>query len=122
MVEAFARAGVSLIGIVGRNQKTLDSTKTKDATQYPHVNIVTATADITDVTSIEAAFTEIRHTAKSPVDILISNAGYLSRPSTITGSEPRDMVDGRSKSTSRARSTRFERSIKSPRQRRRSSS
>jgi NAD(P)-dependent dehydrogenase (short-subunit alcohol dehydrogenase family) len=94
IVGAFAEAGVSLIGIVGRNQKTLDTTKTKHATQYPHVNIVTAIADITDATSIEAAFTEIRHTAKGPIDILISNAGYQSPPGTITESEPREMVDG----------------------------
>jgi len=80
---------------------------------------VIATADITDATSIEAAFTEIRHTAKGPIDVLISNAGYQSRPSTITESEPREMVDGIRKSTSKARSTRLERSMKSPRQRRR---
>ncbi len=90
MVGAFAQAGVNLIGIVGRNQKTLDSTKAKHATQYPGVNLVTATADITDPTSLEAAFTQIRDTAKGPIDILISNAGYLARPATIMESEPRE--------------------------------
>ncbi|KAK5264543.1 hypothetical protein LTR96_010023 [Exophiala xenobiotica] len=90
MVEAFAEAGVRLIGIVGRNQKTSDSTKIKHATQYSHVNIVTATADITDATSIEAAFSQIRDSAKGNIDIFISNTGYQSRPGTITGSEPRD--------------------------------
>ncbi|KAJ9498180.1 hypothetical protein H2202_006331 [Exophiala xenobiotica] len=94
MVEAVAEAGVSLIGIVGRNQKMLDSTKIKHATQYPDVNIATATADVTDATRIGAAFSEIRHIAKGPIDILISNAGYQSRPGTITGSESREMVDG----------------------------
>jgi NAD(P)-dependent dehydrogenase (short-subunit alcohol dehydrogenase family) len=94
VVGAFAEAGVSLIGIVGRNQKTLDSTKTKRATQYPHVNIVTATADVTDPTSIKRAFSQIREIAKSPTDILISNAGYQSPRGTITESEPREMVDG----------------------------
>jgi NAD(P)-dependent dehydrogenase (short-subunit alcohol dehydrogenase family) len=94
IVGAFAEAGVSLIGIVSRNQKTLDTTKAKRSQlNFPNVNIVIATADITDATSIEAAFTEIRHTAKGPIDVLISNAGYLSRPSTITESEPREMVD-----------------------------
>ncbi|KAK5240855.1 hypothetical protein LTS06_012323, partial [Exophiala xenobiotica] len=91
MVEAVAEAGVSLIGIVGRNQKMLDSTKIKHATQYPDVNIATATADVTDATRIGAAFSEIRHIAKGPIDILISNAGYQSRPGTITGSESREM-------------------------------
>ncbi|KAK5204511.1 hypothetical protein LTR72_010151 [Exophiala xenobiotica] len=94
MVEAVAEAGVSHIGIVGRNQKMLDSTKIKHATQYPDVNIATATADVTDAKRIGAAFSEIRRIAKGPIDILISNAGYQSRPSTITESESREMVDG----------------------------
>lgn len=90
MVEAFAKAGVALVGIVGRTQKTLDATKSKVEAQFPKVQIVSATANIADAASVDAAFKQIRSHADGPIDILVANAGYLSDLATLWTSEPNE--------------------------------
>ncbi|KIW83356.1 hypothetical protein Z517_02601 [Fonsecaea pedrosoi CBS 271.37] len=90
MVNAFAKAGVSLVGIVGRTQKTLDATKAKFESQYPNTKLVAVTADIASPSSIEAAFKTIRQQANKPIDIFVHNAGHLAEPATLTASDAKE--------------------------------
>ncbi|KIW87737.1 uncharacterized protein Z519_11711 [Cladophialophora bantiana CBS 173.52] len=90
IVNAFAKAGISLIGIVGRTQKTLDATKAKFESQYPNTKIVATAADTASLSSVEAAFKLIQQQAKKPIDIFVHNAGHLAEPSTIISSDPKE--------------------------------
>ncbi|OAL25235.1 hypothetical protein AYO22_05112 [Fonsecaea multimorphosa] len=90
LVNAFAKAGVSLIGIVGRTQKTLDATKAKFESQYPNTKFLAVTADTASLSSVEAAFRSIQQQANKPVDILVHNAGHLAEPATIMSSDPKE--------------------------------
>ncbi|KAJ9615597.1 hypothetical protein H2200_001672 [Cladophialophora chaetospira] len=89
-VSALAKAGASLVGIVGRTQQTLDEAKAKLESQYPKTKLVAVTADITSLASLESAFKQIRAHASSPVDILVHNAGHLAQPTTIINSDPKE--------------------------------
>jgi NAD(P)-dependent dehydrogenase (short-subunit alcohol dehydrogenase family) len=77
-VEAFAKAGAGLVGLVGRTKETLASTKEKFESRYPKTKFVIGVADVANSESVEAAFKEFRQHAAGPLDILVSNAGYLS--------------------------------------------
>ncbi|OAP63731.1 hypothetical protein AYL99_02958 [Fonsecaea erecta] len=90
IVNAFAKAGVSLIGIVGRTQKTLDATKAKFESQYPNTKIVAVTANTASSSSVEDAFKSIQQQANKPIDIFVHNAGHLAEPATIASSDPKE--------------------------------
>ncbi|OCT48953.1 Estradiol 17-beta-dehydrogenase 11 [Cladophialophora carrionii] len=89
-VKALATAGVRLVGIVGRTQKTLDETSSKLKGQYPGTKIVSATGDISSFSSLESAFKQIRQQAGNPVDILVHNAGHLASPGPIATTDPKE--------------------------------
>jgi NAD(P)-dependent dehydrogenase (short-subunit alcohol dehydrogenase family) len=90
IVSALAQAGVALVGIVGRTQKTLDETRSKVESQYPHAKIVAVTADLCSPSSLESAFGKIRAQSEEPIDIFVHNAGFLAEPGSIAESDPKE--------------------------------
>ncbi|MCJ1394764.1 hypothetical protein MMC18_007644 [Xylographa bjoerkii] len=83
---SFARAGARAAAIIGRTEATLLRAKaeieegavtaSRDTGHHPVV-VRTFTADILDAKAIEAAFSAVR-AETGPIDVLVSNAGYLS--------------------------------------------
>lgn len=82
IASAFAKAGAPRIALLGRTQKTLSETEATLKKINSSIKVLTATADITDKTSLEAAFTTVVDTF-GKIDIFVSNAGYLSVPATV---------------------------------------
>src|SRR6202000_2127361 len=56
---------------------------------YPNTKTVIFSADIADSGAIEDTFAQIAATV-GPVDILVSNAGYLPEPSSILSADIKD--------------------------------
>jgi NAD(P)-dependent dehydrogenase (short-subunit alcohol dehydrogenase family) len=74
--HAFAKSGSTKIAIIGRTESTLLSTKKAVEAQHPGVSVLAITADISDQTTVNAAFVTTKN-AFGPVDILVSNAGNI---------------------------------------------
>jgi hypothetical protein len=80
-VEAFAQAGADSVAITGRRLEKL--TETKDYIESKYKTKVTVhSADITDAPAMKKAASEI-----GGWDVLVMNAGYLSKPDSIQGSD-----------------------------------
>jgi NAD(P)-dependent dehydrogenase (short-subunit alcohol dehydrogenase family) len=78
IVRAFAKAGASDIGILGRTESTLVATKQAVEAQFPTVAVHVAVADVTSKPAIDTAFSNIQSLSGGrSVDICVSNAGYM---------------------------------------------
>jgi NAD(P)-dependent dehydrogenase (short-subunit alcohol dehydrogenase family) len=79
IAHAFAKAGASVIGITGRTESALQSTKASIQTESPNTKVLTFTADIVDEAAINAAFAAVKEASESKhgIDIGILNAGYF---------------------------------------------
>jgi NAD(P)-dependent dehydrogenase (short-subunit alcohol dehydrogenase family) len=88
---SFAKAGAKAIIITGRTKATLDETKA-ELSKYG-VPISAFVADVTDSKAIEDAFSTT-YKNYGPVDVLISNAGYLSTHVDIQESPLEDYWQG----------------------------
>jgi NAD(P)-dependent dehydrogenase (short-subunit alcohol dehydrogenase family) len=82
LANAFAAAGSAKIAIIGRTLSTLESTKAMIEANHKGAEVFVAVADIIDQAAINDAFAA---TVKQfgPIDILVSNAGYLPEPEAI---------------------------------------
>jgi len=79
--KAFAQAGADHIVITGRKSGPLVDTKA-DIEKSTNAKVTVFVADVTDVAAINKAFETI-HSSIGKIDILISNAGYLSKPTAF---------------------------------------
>ena len=88
IAHAFARAGASVIGITGRTESTLISTKESIRKESPNTKVLTFTGDVTDESAINTAFTAVKNASKHKhgIDICILNAGYFPDASPIAPS------------------------------------
>ena len=82
IARAFATAGSTSIALVGRTVSSLETSAAALRSSFPKVNVLTFVADITDKTAIDAAFAETKEKL-GPIDILISNAAYMSSPAMV---------------------------------------
>ena len=73
--KAFAVAGAAEVIILGRTQKTLDTTKTTISKEYPNTVLVAIVCDVTSPSSVEQAFASIA--AGGTIDIFVNNAGAV---------------------------------------------
>jgi len=76
VTAAFAVAGARKIALLGRTLSTLQSTQVSLEAEYPGIKIITIVADITDAAAVNKGLAETKEKL-GPIDILISNAGYL---------------------------------------------
>ncbi|PVH80795.1 NAD(P)-binding protein [Cadophora sp. DSE1049] len=81
---SFAVAGASNIGILGRREDVLIASRKiiLDSPHAPELKVSYAVADTTNDASLNPAF-EKMHGEFGKLDILVANAGYLNRPSSI---------------------------------------
>ncbi|MCJ1378668.1 hypothetical protein MMC17_001767 [Xylographa soralifera] len=76
LTSAFAVAGSRKLALVGRTLSTLQSTKASLEAEYLGIEVLALVADITDVAAVNRALAETKKKL-GPIDVLISNAGYL---------------------------------------------
>jgi NAD(P)-dependent dehydrogenase (short-subunit alcohol dehydrogenase family) len=88
IARAFAEAGASGIAIIGRTEKTLQSTKALIESTVKGANVFAVTGDIANQASIDAAFAAI-HERFGEINVFVSNAGYLNEPA-VAGEAPVD--------------------------------
>jgi NAD(P)-dependent dehydrogenase (short-subunit alcohol dehydrogenase family) len=74
IAEAFAKAGATKIALLGRTEKTLVSTKQSIENNYA-AQVFTYVADVCQEAAVNEAFRGIE--SNGPIDVLVSNAGYL---------------------------------------------
>ncbi|KAL1592995.1 hypothetical protein SLS59_009465 [Nothophoma quercina] len=88
----FARAGAARIVLLGRRSQPLLDTKAVITAETPLTEVLAIPTDITDMTSVEAAFAEAAHNSK--VDILISNAAVIGTKAPITSQTSASLLSG----------------------------
>lgn len=78
ITEAFARAGVSKLALLGRRPDVLDCTAAKiKSIAKPGTQIITVPADIADEEQVSAAFDQISRQFGQKLDILVNSAAYF---------------------------------------------
>jgi NAD(P)-dependent dehydrogenase (short-subunit alcohol dehydrogenase family) len=87
--KAFAQAGASCIGILGRREQPLLDTKTEIETDYPDTKVLAIPTDVAKKDEVDAAFAQIAESGK--VDILVSNAAVLGKKSHIANMTAEDV-------------------------------
>lgn len=84
IAKAFAQAGASQIGIIGRREYILKlAIKEIAKCSTTGAKIEYAVADVTKAVEINAAFTTLAEKL-GEIDIFVSNACYLSQPAPVT--------------------------------------
>jgi NAD(P)-dependent dehydrogenase (short-subunit alcohol dehydrogenase family) len=83
----FAQASASIIIITGRSKTSMTSAaaEIKSQSPLPSMKVETFEADILDPLAMKYIFETVKKDF-GPIDILISNAGYLNTPSSISSS------------------------------------
>ncbi|KAK4219782.1 oxidoreductase-like protein 1 [Rhypophila decipiens] len=87
---AFAQAGASHIGIIGRRANVLDSTKQEIESLYPNTKVHALPGDLAKTESITSAVTSFGEALNGKIDILIASAGYLHNFATFADTDPAD--------------------------------
>ena len=77
--HAFAKAGASVVGITGRTDSSLQSTKASVEKEFPNTKVLTFAADVIDEPAVNAAFAAVKDASKDKqgIDIAVLNAGYF---------------------------------------------
>jgi NAD(P)-dependent dehydrogenase (short-subunit alcohol dehydrogenase family) len=76
IAHAFATAGSKQIALLGRRQSPLEETAQALEAEFPSLKVLCCTADVTNKGNVGAAFDSVVKEF-GPIDVLISNAGYL---------------------------------------------
>lgn len=90
---SFAKAGASKIAIIGRTDKPLQETKAEVEKLAPGTNVLVLHGDISDADSVRGAFGNVKQTLGN-IDVLVCNAGYLSRFEALGEAEPEEWWKG----------------------------
>jgi NAD(P)-dependent dehydrogenase (short-subunit alcohol dehydrogenase family) len=92
---SFAKAGASLIAILGRRSQPLLSTKSALEAAYPGTKVLAIPTDITSTEATTAAFDEIvSASATGKIDVLCSNAAVLGALGTLATIDPSTWLEG----------------------------
>ena len=86
---AFAQAGAAHIGLIARREEKLKSSAAEIRSVSPSTKVSYAIADTLDVPALTAAFQKL-DTELGSIDVMVSNAGYLSTPATVLEADAKD--------------------------------
>lgn len=75
---AFAQAGAERIAVIGRRKDPLNETKKNVESQFKNVQVLVQTGDLADGVMMKEAMRSIADKL-GKIDILVANAGYLSK-------------------------------------------
>ncbi|KAH7311352.1 putative short-chain dehydrogenase [Stachybotrys elegans] len=87
MARAFAAAGSTQIALFGRREKPLQDTAKELESNFPGLQVLTYSVDVTVKAQVDTAF-DFVHSKFGPIDVLMSNAGYVP-----TGLDPISKLD-----------------------------
>ncbi|KAI1120690.1 NAD(P)-binding protein [Nemania abortiva] len=87
----FAAAGASRIALLGRREKPLADNKAFIESQYPGVEVVTLTADVTERSDVEGAFASFARSGK--IDVLIHTAAVVGPKEGVTAADGAAYLD-----------------------------
>ncbi|EAT90431.1 hypothetical protein HBI56_049470 [Parastagonospora nodorum] len=91
----FAKAGASLIAILGRREQPLLDTKAAINKSFPSTQVLTISVDVTDKGEADAAFAKVAAASSTKkLDVLISNAAVMGTLGTIAEIDSKKWVDG----------------------------
>jgi NADP-dependent 3-hydroxy acid dehydrogenase YdfG len=93
IASSFAAAGAANVVLIGRAVSQLERQKTVMTKTFPNTKTHIFSADIAETDAIENIFAQVAATV-APVDILVSNAGYLSEPASILSADIKDWWKG----------------------------
>lgn len=89
IAQSFAASGASTISLLGRRESAISHTEKVLSERFPSTKFSSHRADITSVTSLSQAFSEIKSRVGT-VDILIANAGHSPPRKSIQDSDVED--------------------------------
>lgn len=92
IAKSLAQAGIKHVALLGRKMESLAATKAKLAIDFPATEVSVYSTDITSRASVKDFFERIHAEVNQQVDILISNAGYLSALTQIADADAEDWV------------------------------
>ena len=90
---AFAKAGAHKIAIIGRRREPLHAAKEMIESAVPGTTIETIHGDIASADSVRGAFGNIKKDL-GEIDILVCNAGYLSKLERLEEADPEEWWKG----------------------------
>ncbi len=95
IAPAFARSGISTLGLIGRNESRLLETKQAVQTISPSTTVNIYTGDVTDFSAVQRGMSAFAATIPSgTIDILIANAGYMSDLDPLADAQPAEWWTG----------------------------
>lgn len=84
IARAFAAAGSTNIALVSRNAKALDRTAAAITAEFPNAKVLAVGGvDLVDPAATDAAFQRVVAEFGGPVDVLVSNSGYMNTPGPL---------------------------------------
>lgn len=89
IATSFATAGAGRVILLGRSIASLKEQQKSMENEFPNTTVHIFSADVADTEAIQAVFHQIS-TEIGPVDILVSNAGYLPDPKPVAESHMED--------------------------------
>ena len=89
IARSFAAAGCRKLALFGRRAEPLEKTRQAIEAEFPGIIITHYSADVTQKDQVDAAFAATADKF-GPIDILVSNAGYCTKPATIADLDPND--------------------------------
>lgn len=93
--QYFAKAGASLVAILGRREQTLLDTKASIEKAYPGTKVFAIATDLKSTEATKAAFKDIAAASStSKIDVLCSNAAVLGTMGTISTIDPAAWLEG----------------------------
>ena len=90
---AFAKAGAEKIALIGRRDGPLEETKKAVESEVNNVQILTLQGDLSKATSMKDALATVGKEF-GKINILVANAGYLSKFETLESSDPDEWWTG----------------------------
>lgn len=90
---AFAQAGAAKIAVIGRREGPLQETKQKVEAEVPGTKVLVVKGDLADESSMKNALAQVRDQF-GEVNILVANAGYLSRFEPVLEADPEEWWRG----------------------------
>lgn len=92
IANSLAQAGIKHVALLGRRMESLNTTKAKLDIDFPKTKVSVYSTDITSRVAVKDAFEKFHAEVGQQVDVLISNAGYLSELSSIADADAEDWV------------------------------
>ncbi|KAH6893017.1 hypothetical protein B0T10DRAFT_481269 [Thelonectria olida] len=90
IATSFAQSGITHLGLLGRNEKSLLKTKAEIEKINPATTVWTYAVDLVGASATQSAIAEFAASTEGKIDILVANAGYMPELSSVTDADLED--------------------------------